>query len=108
MAEDAQFFPAAMPNDGLLDLVVLKGDTNRLEALRQLKALRENRFFSQESDDYRKILAYRVTPKHQESGYISIDGESVPFQPFQAEVHQGLGRVISKNGFFYEAAGLFG
>lgn len=54
---------------------------------------------------YRKVHAFRFIPRNQEDGYISIDGERVPFVPFQAEVHRGLGTVLSKNGHFYEAPG---
>ena len=37
--------------------------------------------------------------------YISIDGEKVPFEPFQAEVHEGLGTVLAKR-HLYDAPGV--
>lgn len=56
--------------------------------------------------NYRKISGYRITPKGQKSGYISIDGERVPFEEFQAEVHRGLGTVLTRSGHMYEAEGV--
>jgi sphingosine kinase len=49
---------------------------------------------------YRKVSAYRIIPRDQPKGVISIDGEGIPFEPFQLEVHRGLGRVLTKNGRF--------
>jgi sphingosine kinase len=57
---------------------------------------------------YRKILGYRIIPQKREGvaeEYISIDGERIPFEPFQAEVHSGLGMVLAK-GHLYEALGV--
>lgn len=58
---------------------------------------------------YRKVLGYRIIPHdhHKKGGYISIDGESIPFEPFQAEVHSGLGTVLVKGDKnFYHAPGV--
>lgn len=105
MASDANFFSAALPNDGLMDLVCINGDINRRLAIKMLLAVENGKFFDMPDVWYRKILGYRIIPRNQEDGYISIDGERVPFQPFQAEIHKGLGTVISKNGYLYEALG---
>jgi sphingosine kinase len=56
--------------------------------------------------DYTKVSAYRIIPKNQKDGYISIDGERVPFEGFQVEVHRGLGTVLSKSGHLCEARGV--
>lgn len=37
--------------------------------------------------------------------FIAIDGERVPFEPFQAEVMPSLGMVLSKRGPVYEFDG---
>jgi len=105
MASDANFFPAALPNDGYMDLVTIDGDISRLTALQMMFGLENNKFFGMPLVNVRKILGYRITPKNQKKGYISIDGESVPFKPFQAEVHKGLGTVLMKSGHMYEADG---
>jgi sphingosine kinase len=105
MATDANFFAPALPNDGYMDLVCINGDISRLSALQMMFAVETGHFFDIPGVWYRKILGYRIIPKNQEDGYISIDGERVPFAPFQAEVHKGLGTVLSKTGHMYEAPG---
>lgn len=99
MGADAKFFPAALLNDGLMDVFKIDGNIGRLTAIKAYNAVGEDdfTFFDLPLVDYRKVLAYRWTPRDQDSGYLSIDGESYPFEPFQAEIHQGLGTVIVKN-----------
>ncbi len=105
MASDANFFSPALPNDGYMDLVCIDGDISRLTALQMLLAVDSGHFFDMPGVWYRKILGYRIIPKNQPDGYISIDGERIPWAPFQAEVHKGLGTVLSKSGHMYEAPG---
>lgn len=105
MAPSANFFPATLPSDGHLDLVTVDGNISRTNAIRCFLSVENGKFFDQPDVNYRKISAYRITP-HGEKGYISIDGESVPFEGFQAEVHRGLGTVLSRSGHSYEADGV--
>lgn len=105
MAADANFFSSALPNDGFMDLICINGDISRLNAVQMMLNVESNKFFDMPGVWYRKILGYRIIPKDQEDGYISIDGERVPFEPFQAEVHKGLGTVLSRTGHMYEAPG---
>ena len=103
MAADSNFFQAACPNDGYMDLVCIDGDISRLTSIKMMLAVEKGGLFDMPLVGYRKILGYRIIPKNQQDGYISIDGERIPFQPFQAEVHRGLGTVLSKTGHTYEA-----
>ena len=105
MAADSIFFQAALPNDGYMDLVCINGDIPRTTAIQMMLGLENGKLFDMPAVWYRKILGYRIVPKSKGDGYISIDGERVPFQPFQAEVHKGLGTVLSKSGHMYEAPG---
>ncbi|EON67418.1 hypothetical protein W97_06671 [Coniosporium apollinis CBS 100218] len=110
MSPDTPFFPGALPNDGCLDMVCIDGDIPRSTALKMLLSVEKGTFFEMPEVTYRKVSAYRIIPKQcvkrKEDGYISIDGERVPFEPFQAEVHRGLGTVLSRTGHMYEAHGL--
>ena len=106
MAADAPFFPAAVPNDGYLDLITIDGTIRRTTAIKLLLSVDKGTFLDMPEVLYRKISGYRIIPKGQESGYISIDGERFPFAPFQAEVHHGLGTVLSKSGHIYEGLGI--
>lgn len=103
MAADTNFFSAALLNDGLMDLICTDGDLPVAKSLPMLLSVSDGTFFDNPHVSYRKISAYRLIPRQKE-GYISIDGERIPFGAFQAEVHPGLGLVISKRGVM-EASG---
>ena len=107
MAPDANFFSAALANDGFMDLVCVDGDISALASLKLLLNVESGHFFENPLVSYRKVEAYRVIPRDQQDGYISIDGERAPFGPFQAEIHRGLGTVLSRRGVF-EAPGPLG
>lgn len=106
MSPDANFFPASLPSDGCLDLIRIRGDIARTTAIKMLLAVENHTFFDMDGVDYQKIVAYRIIPKNQADGYISVDGERVPFEGFQAEIHKGLGTVLSKSGHLCEARGV--
>ena len=106
MAPDASFFAAALMSDGLMDLITIDGDISPTKSLGMLLTVEDNRLFDNPLVRYRKISGFRLTPRNQKDGYISIDGERIPFSPFQAEIHKGLGRVIAKRAISgYEAPG---
>lgn len=104
MTKDTNFFPASLPNDGLMDIVTIDGTVSRTTSLKMMNELATGGFFDMPDVKIRKATAFRLVPREKE-GYISIDGEQVPFEAFQAEIHQGLGTVLSKNGRVYEAEG---
>ncbi|KAK5652062.1 hypothetical protein OQA88_10838 [Cercophora sp. LCS_1] len=105
MAPDLNFFSAALANDGLMDLVTVDGDVSPLKAIALQTSVETGHFFDSPLVTYRKVSAYRIIPREDHPpGYISIDGEVAPWEPFQAEVHQGLGLTLSKRGG-YEAPG---
>lgn len=105
MAPDANFFPASLPSDGYLDLITIDGDVGRLAAIQTFFGVEKGTHFNMPQVDYRKVSGYRIRPL-AEKGYISIDGESMSFKEFQAEVHHGLGLTLSRSGRGYEAAGV--
>ncbi|KAJ6022906.1 uncharacterized protein N7446_013259 [Penicillium canescens] len=104
MSKDTNMFPATLPNDGLMDVVTIDGRVSRGTAITMMNEIPSGRFFDMPELNIRKASAYRLVP-HQKEGYISIDGERVPFEAFQAEVHQGLGTILTKSGRIYEAEG---
>src|ERR1700712_2128329 len=97
MGENARVFRPAHHNDGTMDLLLINGNISRRSTLQIYAAVEHGNLFDLPLVEYRKVLAYRWTPKNQDRGYISIDGESFPFEPFQAEIHKGLATVIMKN-----------
>lgn len=126
MSPDAPFFPAALPVDGRMDLVNIDGMTPRLTSLRMVTSIDSGGIMNFPEVNYRKVTGYRITPRYapdgpgrlkakfkrwlggagkEKEGFIAIDGERVPFAPFQAEVVEGLGTVLSKRGAVYEFSG---
>lgn len=111
MAPDTNVFPAALPCDGFADLVTIDGSISRVSSLRSmLAASTDHKFFDMDHVCYRKISAYRLIPRSDDGGgkerCVSIDGERFPCQPWQAEVHRGLGMVLSRRGGLYESKGI--
>ncbi|EXJ82144.1 sphingosine kinase [Capronia coronata CBS 617.96] len=118
MAADMPFFPASLPCDGLLDLVTIDGDIGRMKSLDLLFSIPKGTFFDKDCVHVRKVKAARVIPHYgplaqnargvsqrKKIGYFSVDGEKMPFEPFQLEVHKGLGTVLSRHVGMYEAIG---
>ena len=104
MAPKANFFTAACTNDGLMDMITVDGNLPLWKYTQLMLSLDGGPFFDNELLSYRKVVAYRFTPRNQPHGYISIDGEHAAFEPFQVEIHPALGTVLSKSGK-YEAYG---
>lgn len=123
MSADAPFFVTSLPSDGKMDLITIPGDIPRTTALRMLTYVDQGTLINFPEVTYKKVLAYRITPRaapaepnhrfraalgrwlggagRQKEGLIAIDGESIPFEPFQAEVVPKLATVLSKHGASY-------
>jgi sphingosine kinase len=105
MAPDTNFFSAALANDGLMDLITVDGDISPFKVIQLQLSVESGHFFDSPLVNYRKVSAYRIVPRKPDPhGYVSIDGERIGFEPFQAEVHKGLGLTLSRRGVF-EAPG---
>lgn len=102
MAPDVNFFNAALFSDGCLDVYLVDGNVPAAKVPGFLLSCQNNSFFDHPLVRYFKVSAFRIVPRYDngtsEGGLISIDGEKAAFAPFQAEVHQGLGLIITKTG----------
>ncbi|GAA5895250.1 hypothetical protein JCM8208_005950 [Rhodotorula glutinis] len=101
VSKDVMLFPAADPNDGLLDLVLV-APMSPLKALTAMDNASTGGLLSLPSVTYLKCSAYRLSfpppaPGAQD-GFISIDGERVPYRAFDVECHRGLARVMGFDG----------
>lgn len=108
MSAGVNFFPASLPNDGMFDLICVDATVSRFQIMKMLLLVETGKHFDLPHVSYRKVLSYRIIPHKRpgvEKEYISVDGEQIPFGPFQAEVHHGLGTVLAK-GHVYEAPGV--
>jgi sphingosine kinase len=105
MSPGLDFFPAAMANDGLMDMVTIDGPVSTAKAVEIQLGVESGRYFDNPLVKYRKVSAYRLMPRTQNpNGIISIDGEKADYKAFQAEIHPALGRTLSKAGG-YESPG---
>lgn len=127
MTADAPFFATSQPADGRMDLINISATIPRMTGVRMLTSIADGGLIDFPEVGYRKVSAYRITPRAQgrvervgmrkrfgqwlgggrsKEGLIAIDGEKVPFEPFQAEVLRGVGTVLSKRRGLYEWEGL--
>lgn len=88
MSPDAQFFPAALPNDGTMDMVITDCRTPLLNSIKALLSVDKGAHVLEKDVVHHKIRAYRLIPKLKDPSnhHISIDGENFPFREFQVEV----------------------
>ncbi|KAF9310851.1 sphinganine kinase lcb4 [Podila horticola] len=91
--------PAAQPNDGCIDLLVFPKDIGRVAGLAVMIGVETGEHVFHKDVRYMKVKAFRVSPKAS-SGFISMDGEHTPYQPYQVEAHRGLVSVLSIEGSF--------
>lgn len=100
---DAQFFPAAISDDGYMDLLVFHNKIPLYNYTRLLLNVSTGRHVHNEDVRHAKITAYRlvprVNPKHH---YVSIDGENFPVEPMQVEVLPCILTVLLKDKSFVD------
>lgn len=100
MLSDAQFFPAALPNDGYMDMVLTDTSTPFTTFVKLLTSIDSGAHVNLEYVEHAKISAYRLVPKVSGNHYILIDGEQFPFEPLQVEVlPQAVSVLLQKGGF---------
>ena len=105
MSKDGLFFPASQAGDGLLDLTILRGKLSRMRALTIMTKAESGDHFDYPEIDYYKVEAYRMIPAESIANrFIAFDGEGFPVQPFQVEVHRGMGRILSVVGGYQPVA----
>lgn len=104
ISTDTQFFPAALPNDGSMDLVITDTNSSILETINLLLIVGKGSHVHEDYVHHAKIKSYRLVPKlnHPEKHFISVDGESFPFQPFQVEVLPGILSILLQDGSFVD------
>lgn len=133
MSPAAPFFPTSLPADGRMDMINISALTPRSRGLAMLTTIGDGGLIDFPEVRYSKVAAYRITPrvvpaggeerrwrakvgkwlgggsggggKKEEGGLVAVDGERVPFEPFQAEVVRGLGTVLSRRGAVWEFGG---
>ncbi|KAG2208311.1 hypothetical protein INT47_006167 [Mucor saturninus] len=95
--------PYASPNDGLLDLLMVRSGKSLAKQLSVFTNIDTGKHIDLDIVEYSKIKAFRLTPilKPGKTAYVSIDGEHAPVKTFQVEVHPCIGSVLSFSPTFY-------
>ncbi|KAI5951209.1 LCB4 [Candida jiufengensis] len=109
VSSDAQFFPAALPNDGYMDMIITNQKTSIIDLTSILLSVEKGTHieFDESKIIHAKIKKYRLVPKMNNNGgkhFISIDGESFPFKSFQVEIISGMMNGLLLDGKFTESS----
>lgn len=100
---DAQFFPAAISDDGYMDLLVFHNKIPLYNYTSLLLNVSSGRHVHHEQVRHAKITAYRLVPRlNPKHHYISIDGENFPVEPMQVEVLPCILTVLLKDKSFVD------
>ena len=102
---NTNFFPAALPNDGLIDLVVFDSRYKAMQNSKALLSLDKGTHVWEDCVEHFKVSAYRLIPKKNRKCYISVDGEKFPYEAFQVEVLHKVMRTILWEGSVYTGSG---
>ncbi|CAI5757045.1 unnamed protein product [Candida verbasci] len=101
VSSDTQFFPAALPNDGFMDLIITDTNTSKLDQTSILLSVSKGEHINNAKVLHAKITNYRLIPKiDAKNHYISIDGENFPFKPLQVEVLPKILTGLLQDGKF--------
>ncbi|KAJ6610464.1 ATP-NAD kinase-like domain-containing protein [Mycena sp. CBHHK59/15] len=92
LSRDSMVLPLVR-SDGLIDVIIVPPRSAKA-SIKTIDGQEEGRFLSSPDCYYFKVEAYRCIPL-EKSGYISIDGESIPHEVFQVENHPRLARIMS-------------
>lgn len=104
LSSGVQFFPAALPNDGFMDLVITDTKTSIFESTKVLLTLDRGTHVYSDSVHHAKIKSYRLIPhlKHPQNHYISVDGENFPFEPLQVELLPKVLTCLLQDGSYVD------
>lgn len=106
ITNDAQFFPATLPNDGAMDMILTDTNASIIESMSLLLSVEKGKHIDHDMINYSKILGYRLVPKlaNNSDHYLSVDGEEFPFEPLQVEILPGILTGLLHNGSFIDTS----
>ena len=104
ISKDVHYFPAAIPDDGAMDMVIMDVKTSITETASILGSTNTGQHVHSDKVHHAKILSYRLVPQVEDTKnhFISVDGENFPFEPFQVEVLPGILTCLLPNGNFVD------
>ncbi|MGH0160446.1 UNVERIFIED_CONTAM: hypothetical protein FKN15_039333 [Acipenser sinensis] len=96
LSQDLLAAPKATLGDGLLHLFYVRAGISRAALLHLFLAMEKGTHLELRCPhlSYVPVRAFRLEPCTPK-GVITVDGEAVEYGPIQAQVHRGLGRLIT-------------
>uniref|UniRef100_A0A4W5P2W6 sphingosine kinase n=1 Tax=Hucho hucho TaxID=62062 RepID=A0A4W5P2W6_9TELE len=96
LAEDLFAAPGATADDGFIHLLYVRAGISRLALLTLFMTMEKGGHLAIGCPHlvYERVKAFRLEPLSPE-GAITVDGEMVEYGPVQAQVHEGIARLIS-------------
>lgn len=91
-AHDMNVTPHARLNDGLMDVLVMRKPTSRIELLTALLRCGQGKHLSLPHMEYYKVRSFRLEPLTN-NGILVVDGEPVDYSPIEMQVIPGLATV---------------
>ncbi|CAL9736753.1 sphingoid long chain base kinase 4 [Monosporozyma servazzii] len=101
IAKDVKFFPAALPADGTIDMILTDTRTPLHKITPILLSLDKGTHVLEPEVIHSKITAYKLIPKIKNT-VISVDGEHFPLEPLQVEIIPGLLKTLLRNGSYID------
>eukprot|EP00744_Colponema_vietnamica_P009329 GILI01013276.1.p1 GENE.GILI01013276.1~~GILI01013276.1.p1 ORF type:complete len:251 (+),score=58.90 GILI01013276.1:83-835(+) len=95
MSSDAFVAPEAQFNDGCHDVVIVTSPVSKVELSEIMLGLDNGTHIQHPKVRCVKARAWRLEPV-QSTGYLCIDGESVPLGPMQCQVMPGLANIMCR------------
>ncbi|KAG1669286.1 Sphingosine kinase 2 [Nymphon striatum] len=94
LAPDARF------DDGIIWMVIIRGDVSRAQILEFCMCLEDGRHINSSSCSVIPIRAFRLEPEVCVSdgrpGYLTVDGEVIEYGPIQAGVLPSVARIMTR------------
>ncbi|PKI82347.1 sphingosine kinase [Malassezia vespertilionis] len=98
VARSLKAFPYAHPADGYLDVLIQTQNSSVVEKISATAHGERGKHIHDNNISYFKVRALRVTPHRVHDNaqhYLSIDGEMMPYGPFQVEISPLFLRVLT-------------
>ncbi|KAG7827623.1 hypothetical protein KL920_004386 [Ogataea angusta] len=105
IAKDVDFFPAALPNDGAIDLVLFDGRAQVWRSAHSLLQLDKGLHVWHDHVDHLKVESLKLVPMlgKGRTSYISVDGENFPVETIQVEVLPGVMKTVMNDGRYKDS-----
>lgn len=104
ISEGVQFFPAALPADGSMDMVIATNELSIFELIKVFLTVEKGTHVHDDKIHHYKVYGYKLIPKlpKNRTSCLSVDGENFPFVPYQVEILPSLLTFLLHDNKFTE------